>query len=263
MDNQVEVFNFEANEVRTVVIDQEAWFVGKDVADALGYSKARNALAKHVDEDDALKRGVTDNIGRQQEMTLINESGVYSLIFSSKLDGAKRFKKWVTSEVLPSIRKTGSYSVQPAIPQNFAEALQLAADQEKEKNRLSQQLELQAPKVDYYENVIASDETLSVSQISKDYGMSAKEFNKLLHNLGIQYKVGNQWVLYSGLTDEGYTKATTGTKSNGGTYTTTRWTNKGKEFIYQTLKEQDILTTEDNRLRINNYMESKALSEAK
>lgn len=119
------------------------------------------------------------------------------------------------------------------------------------------------PKVDYYENVIASDETLSVSQISKDYGMSAKEFNKILHKLGIQYKVGNQWVLYSGLTDEGYTKATTGTKSTGGTYTTTKWTNKGKEFIYQTLKDQGILTTEDNRLRINNYMESKTLSEAK
>ena len=110
--NKVEVFNFETNDVRTVVINSEAWFVGKDVADALGYTKSRNALTKHVDEDDALKRGVTDNLGRLQETTLINESGVYSLIFGSKLENAKRFKKWVTSEVLPAIRKTGSYSTQ-------------------------------------------------------------------------------------------------------------------------------------------------------
>lgn len=110
--NKVEVFNFETKDVRTVVINSEAWFVGKDVADALGYTKSRNALTKHVDEDDALKRGVTDNLGRLQETTLINESGVYSLIFGSKLESAKRFKKWVTSEVLPAIRKTGSYSTQ-------------------------------------------------------------------------------------------------------------------------------------------------------
>ncbi|GAP02011.1 prophage antirepressor, partial [Fructobacillus fructosus] len=111
--NEVKAFNFESNEVRTVLIDNEPWFVGKDVAETLGYSKSRNAINKHVDEDDALKQGVTDNLGRTQETTLINESGVYALIFGSKLDSAKRFKKWVTSEVLPSIRKTGSYSVQP------------------------------------------------------------------------------------------------------------------------------------------------------
>jgi len=81
--NEVTVFNFEVNEVRTVIIEKEAWFVGKDVADALGYAKSRNALIKHVDEDDALKQGVTDSLGRSQETTLINESGVYSLILAS------------------------------------------------------------------------------------------------------------------------------------------------------------------------------------
>lgn len=111
MANEVKTFNFESNEVRTLLIDNEPWFVGKDVAETLGYSKSRNAINKHVDEDDALKQGVTDNLGRTQETTLINESGVYALIFGSKLDSAKRFKKWVTSEVLPSIRKTGSYSM--------------------------------------------------------------------------------------------------------------------------------------------------------
>ena len=105
MANEVKTFNFESNEVRTVLIDNEPWFVGKDVAETLGYSKSRNAINKHVDEDDALKQGVTDNLGRTQETTMINESGVYSLIFGSKLDSAKRFKKWVTSEVLPLIEQ--------------------------------------------------------------------------------------------------------------------------------------------------------------
>lgn len=104
--------NAEFGSVRTITLDNEPWFVGKDVAEALGYSNSRKALADHVDEDDKFQDdGVTirDTIGREQTPTFINESGVYSLIFGSKLDNAKKFKKWVTSEVLPSIRKTGSY----------------------------------------------------------------------------------------------------------------------------------------------------------
>ena len=99
----------EFGNLRTIEIDGEPWFVGKDVAAALGYTKERNALNKHVDKDDALKRGVTDSMGRTQQMTIINESGLYSLILSSKLPSAKEFKHWVTSEVLPSIRKNGAY----------------------------------------------------------------------------------------------------------------------------------------------------------
>lgn len=99
----------EFGNLRTIEINGEPWFVGKDVAAALGYTKERNALDKHVDKDDALKRGVTDSMGRTQQMTIINESGLYSLILSSKLPSAKEFKHWVTSEVLPSIRKNGAY----------------------------------------------------------------------------------------------------------------------------------------------------------
>lgn len=99
----------EFGNLRTIEIDGEPWFVGKDVAAALGYTKERNALDKHVDKDDALKRGVIDSMGRTQQMTIINESGLYSLILSSKLPSAKEFKHWVTSEVLPSIRKNGAY----------------------------------------------------------------------------------------------------------------------------------------------------------
>ena len=120
--NELQLFNFEGNEVRTLKIDEEPLFVGKDVAEILGYSNPRKALKDHVDEEDK-KDGVTirDSIGREQQPTLINESGLYSLILSSKMPKAKRFKHWVTSEVLPSIRKNGSYQV----PQTPEEQLKL------------------------------------------------------------------------------------------------------------------------------------------
>ena len=109
--NQLEIFkNREFGEIRTVVIDGEPWFVGKDIAEVLGYSNSRKAILDHVDDEDKMD-GVTirDAIGRDQAAVVINESGVYALIFGSKLASAKRFKHWVTSEVLPQIRKNGSY----------------------------------------------------------------------------------------------------------------------------------------------------------
>lgn len=108
--NNLTVFNNkDFGQVRSIVIKGEPWFVANDICSALGYEKARNAVAQHVDKDDALKRGVTDRLGRVQETLTVNESGLYALIFGSKLDSAKAFKKWVTLEVLPSIRKTGKY----------------------------------------------------------------------------------------------------------------------------------------------------------
>ena len=110
--NELQNFNFEGNTVRTVIIDNEPYFVGKDVAEILGYKRTADAIRGHVDEDD---RGVDEiqTPGGKQEMTIISESGVYSLIFSSHLESAKRFKHWVTSEVLPTIRRTGSYQSKP------------------------------------------------------------------------------------------------------------------------------------------------------
>lgn len=119
---ELQLFNFENQEVRTLTIDEEPLFVGKDVAEILGYSNPRKALKDHVDEEDK-KDGVTirDSIGRDQQPTLITESGLYSLIFSSKMPNAKKFKHWVTSEVLPAIRKNGAYQ----LPQTPEEQLQL------------------------------------------------------------------------------------------------------------------------------------------
>lgn len=110
--NELKIFsNKDFGQVRTVVIDNEPWFVGNDVAKALGYAKAREAIKSNVDEMDTSLMGVTDALGRKQQTTIINESGLYSLIFGSKLESAKIFKRWVTSEVLPALRKTGTYSV--------------------------------------------------------------------------------------------------------------------------------------------------------
>lgn len=120
--NDLKIFeNSEFGTVRTVIVNDEPYFVGKDVADILGYAKPLNALATHIDEDDSLKQGLMDSMGRIQETILINESGLYSLILSSKMPNAKKFKRWVTSEVLPSIRKTGSYQK----PKTALEQLQL------------------------------------------------------------------------------------------------------------------------------------------
>lgn len=140
-----EIFNFHGQEVRTLTIDNEPWFVGKDVADILGYSKARNAIALHVDEDDALKQGLTDNLGRIQETIIINESGLYSLILSSKLPQSKEFKRWVTSEVLPQIRLQGAY-----VPENLSDEAFIALFKG-QKQLKAKQLEL-AQDVDYLKN---------------------------------------------------------------------------------------------------------------
>ena len=126
MSNALQVFNYtEAHQIRTTVIDGEAWFVGKDIANALGYQRTADAIAAHVDEEDKLTRQFTDS-GQGRDMTVINESGMYSLIFSSKLPSAKQFKHWVTSEVLPSIRRSGMYLTEQAAdaylhnPEEFA-----------------------------------------------------------------------------------------------------------------------------------------------
>ncbi|TQE88704.1 hypothetical protein FH692_04870 [Streptococcus suis] len=140
-----EIFVFHGQEVRTVIINNEPWFVGKDVADILGYSKSRNAIALHVDEDDALKQGITDNLGRMQETIIINESGLYSLILSSKLPQAKEFKRWVTGEVLPQIRQQGAY-----VPENLSDEAFIALFTGQKKLK-EQQLAL-AQDVDYLKN---------------------------------------------------------------------------------------------------------------
>lgn len=134
--NELQIFNSEEfGDIRTVTIDNEPWFVGIDVAKSLGYANPKNAVPKHVSEEDKLNTQI-EYAGQRREVTIINESGLYSLIFGSKLESAKRFKRWVTSEVLPTIRKTGSYRK----PLTTVEQIQVIAtgflDHEERLNRL-------------------------------------------------------------------------------------------------------------------------------
>lgn len=231
--------------VRTVLIDGQVWFVGKDIADNLGYRKARNAIASHVDKDDALKQGVTDELGRLQETTLINESGLYSLILSSKLPTAKQFKRWVTSEILPSIRQHGLYAVDEVLanPDVLINAL-VALKAEREKTAIQQQqiLELQ-PKATYYDVILQCEDAVPISVIAKDYGWSAQKLNQALNKLGIQYRQGQIWLLYQDYADKGYTCTKTFTYKKNKAKIHTYWTQKGRLFLYSLLKGEGILPT--------------------
>lgn len=262
MDN-LQLFNFEGNEVRTLKINDEPYFVGKDVANILGYSNTRKALQDHVDLEDK-KDGVTirDSIGRNQKPTVINESGLYSLILSSKMPNAKRFKHWVTSEVLPAIRKHGAYMTdQKAFDvvhnkNGLADLLQQAADQLKQKDirieeveaenkNLTAQLEESNKKASYLDLILGDPTPIVTTQIANDYGYSAIAFNRLLKKLRVQRRVNGQWILYKPFMGKGYTS----TKSKPyedhrgklriKIYTV--WTQKGRRFIYDILKKNGIL----------------------
>ena len=244
--NKLQIFNFEELSVRTMNIDGEPYFVGKDVAEILGYKKTANAINKHVDDED---KGVTKlgTPGGVQYVTIINESGLYSLIFSSKLESAKRFKRWVTSEVLPSIRKHGIYATDNVIEQTIQNPdyiIHVLTEFKKEREgRLvaEQQVNELKPKATYYDLVLQNKSLLSVSKIAKDYGMSARSLNKLLHSLGVQYKQGDIWLLYAKYQDKGYTHTSTYALDEEHSKVTTKWTQKGRLFIYELLKEHDIL----------------------
>ena len=164
--NELQVFNFENHEVRSLLINSEPWFIGKDVADVLGYSNSRKAMADHVDDEDK-KDGVTirDAIGRNQKAVAINESGLYSLVLSSKLPSAKKFKRWVTSEVLPALRKTGQYQVKELSGQELmAKALIEAQSVLAAKDKQIQEMK---PKVVFADAVATSHTSILVGELAK------------------------------------------------------------------------------------------------
>lgn len=255
MNNEIQIFeNAEFGSIRTVEINSEPYFVGKDVAEVLGYSNTRDALSKRVDDED---KGVAkcDTLGGYQDLTVINESGLYSLILSSKLPKAKQFKRWVTSEILPSIRKHGMYATDELLANpDIAIAAFTAIKEEREKaKRLESEIAVQKqqiaelkPKASYYDVVLNCKDLMSVTEIAKDYGMTARRLNKLLHELKVQYKQGKKiWLLYKDYANKGYTNTKTQTyNGNDGEVHTkvhTYWTQKGRLFIYDLLKSKGIL----------------------
>lgn len=250
MANEVKAFNFESNEVRTVLIDNEPWFVGKDVADTLGYKNGSRDINTHVQDDDKLKYRIS-TAGQSREQIVINESGVFALIFGSELDSAKRFKKWVTSEVLPSIRKHGAYMTDSKIEEALTDPdtiIRLATtlkQERQEKLLLKQRVNELQPKADYTDSILQNKALVTITFIAKDYGMSGAAMNKLLHELGVQYRQGDTWLLYAKHQTKGWTQSETKEvrRADGSKklVASTKWTQKGRLGLYELLKDNGVL----------------------
>ena len=245
--------NAEFGAVRALEIDGAPWFVGKDVTDILGYQNPSEALSDHVDDEDKLNSKTLSSLG-QRGGWLINESGLYSLVLSSKLPAAKAFKRWVTSEVLPSIRRHGLYAIDDIIanPDLGIQALMaLKAEREARKaleveNKVKdQQIAELKPKASYYDLILQCPSLLSVTEIAKDYGLSAKALNKMLHDLGVQFNQSGVWFLYSKYQSYGYTQTKTPNYNrpdgSQGARTHMYWTQKGRLFLYDLLKRRGVL----------------------
>ena len=239
--NGIQIFrNQEFGAIRTMSNEQgEPMFCAKDVCNALGYSKPRNAIAQHVDKDDALKQGLIDSMGRKQEATFINESGLYALILSSKLESAKRFRKWVTSEVLPCIRKQGGYMV--VRPDESDEVIMARALQimQATLQRRDEQIARLQSRADYADQVLDSISCFTVTQIGKELNMTGHDLNLLLCQMGIQYPQSGQYLLYADYARQGLAKNRTFEYHNADgdlkTKTYLVWTERGRNFIHQLL----------------------------
>lgn len=222
MQTKIQVFkNKVFGEVRTMTNERgETFFVGKDVAQALGYAKPENALATHVDKEDkttTLIQGTGSNY--KSKIVIINESGMYSLILSSKLRQAKAFKRWVTSEVLPAIRKSGRYELLPA------------------------EMRLLGEKADYCDEVLLSVDCLTTTQIAKEMAMTGPELYRMLIALGVLYWQSGEYMLYADYARMGLAKSRThGRRNRLGIWHTKRylvWTEKGRKFLYDLINHQN------------------------
>ena len=241
--NQIQIFqNQEFGAIRTMSNEQgDVMFCGKDVALALGYSNTKDALLRHVETEDKLGSQITTS-GQSRKMTFINESGLYALILSSKLESARRFKHWVTSEVLPSIRKQGGYIV--ARPDETDEEVLARALEIMQAAVLRRDEEIARlkPRADYADSVLDSIDCITTTQLAKELGMTAQELNRLLCEMHIQYWQSGQYMLYAEYARQGLAKSRTHKRTfkHGIVSTDTYlvWTERGREFIHQLLDMQ-------------------------
>lgn len=238
--NELMVFNnAEFGNVRTMEINGEPWFIGKDIAKCLGYVKPENAIANHVDSEDktsTLIQGTGSNY--KSKAVIINESGVYALIFGSKLPNAKKFKHWVTSEILPAIRKTGTYSITHSKPDSYmienpADRARRWAEEYEEKLALECKIAEQQPKVEYHDAVLNKSGLLTTTAIAKDLGFkSAKQLNDLLKRDRVIYKRSDTYYLYADyeyLITEGYCDYKSYKSENSSL--SLQWTEKSRKWL--------------------------------
>ncbi|WP_081938251.1 BRO family protein [Prevotella disiens] len=249
--DEIQIFKSkEFGNVRTLMFNNEPYLVGKDVAVALGYAKPENALSAHVDDEDktiTLIQGSGSNY--KSNTTIINESGLYSLVFSSQLPTAKKFKRWVTSEVLPALRKNGGYIVATSedTPELImARALQVAQatiDRHKKQLELAnerialqgEQLKSQVPKVEYYDQVLQSEGTMTTRQLAMSLGMTANTLNKKLCNAGIQFRQSGMYILHAPYSSYNLTSVHSYPYMTSDGRTLTKqylvWNERGKQFV--------------------------------
>ena len=259
MTNEIQIFkNEKFGEVRVAINEQgEPMFCLADVCKALEIKNTSDVKTR-LKEDGVGRAEVIDALGRVQTATFISEANLYKCIFQSRVAKAEQFQDWVCDEVLPSIRKNGGYIVaneDDTADELMARALivaQRTLERRDERIRLLEAVNSEqakaisemSPKATYYNIILQSPSIITVTQIAQDYGMSAKAFNKLLNTLGIQRKVGRQWVLYSEYISNGYVQSATEPMKNshsGRSYTYSRWTQKGRIFLYNELKNRGVL----------------------
>ena len=233
--------NREFGTIRTISNEQgEALFCAKDVCDALGYKQTHKAVERHVDKGDGMKRP-TPTASGIQTMLYINESGLYALILSSKLESARRFKHWVTSEVLPSIRKQGGYIV--ARPHESDEVILARALQimQATLQRRDEQIAQLKPRADYADHVLDSISCFTVTQIGKELNMTGHDLNRLLCEMRIQYVQSGQYLLYADYARQGLAKNRSFEyhTSDGELRTKTYlvWTERGRDFIHRLINK--------------------------
>ena len=254
--NELQVFNSkEFGDIRTTEIDGKPYFVANDVARALGYKRPADAVTAHC-KGSVKHRYLTD--GGEQELIVIPEGDIYRLTVRSKLPSAEKFEKWVFDEVIPSIHQYGAYMTEQTIEKALASPdflIQLATKLKDEQTRRKEaEAEIRVkdqiigelkPKADYYDEILKNPGLVTITQIAKDYGMSGKKMNRILHELGIQYKQSEQWLLYSDYHCLGYTQSevTDIIRSDGtpDVKLLTKWTMKGRLFLYNKLKEKGII----------------------
>ena len=258
--NELQIFKSpEFGEIRTVTRDGQPWFVAADVCRALEIDPT---ATRRLDDDEKITlRLMQGESNRTSETNVVNEAGLYALVLGSRKPEAKSFKRWITHDVIPSIRKHGMYAVDDllsnpelaikaftALKEELEKNLRLQTENAKQKQIIG---ELK-PKADYTDIILNNRGVVTITQIAKDYGMSGRQLNRIMADFGVQYKQSKQWLLYSKYHGCGYTHSQTiditRSDGRGDIVMETKWTQKGRLFIYELLKKHGILPLIERRI---------------